>query len=127
MIISVSINNMNEIKLYGKWKILSTNEEFDGELVVLDNKRLFLQLYALFDENADNPLQRFKASGNHHLIIGNIYNGGKITLLDNVFFGEHVELLLRNSIQVISKFGFYNLEIDNVDNLMFNNVEVDFG
>lgn len=119
--------NMNEIKLYGKWKILNTGEEFDGELVILDNNKLFLHLTALFDENVDNPLKRFKASGNQPLIIGNIYNGGKITLFDNYFLGEHIELGSRNSINVISKYGFWNLEANNIDDLLFNNVEVDFG
>lgn len=118
---------MNEIKLYGKWKILNTGEEFDGELVILDNNRLFLHLTALFDETIDNPLRRFKASGNQPLIIGNIYNGGKITLFDNDFLNEHIELFKRNSINVISKYAFWNLDVDNVDGLLFNNVEVDFG
>ncbi len=116
----------NEIKLNGKWLIPDTNEELTGIIYINRRKKqILLKLFSLASQEC--LIAPIKAFGHVDIIKGQIDTGGHILLYDCTFGGQHNRIGQDTTVTVTVRAAFWNLDVDQKEDLCFQKVRIDFG
>ncbi len=116
----------NEIISHGEWYIPETDETLSGTLQInKKSKQIILTLVAL--ATLDDLMGKIKVFGRTDIIKGELSSGGNILLFDCNIGGQHQELLRRTTVVVTVKYAFWNLDINDKQELKFKKAKVNFG
>ncbi|WP_414733914.1 HEPN domain-containing protein [Acetobacterium carbinolicum] len=116
----------SKITSHGEWYIPETDETISGTLQInKKSKQIILTLVALATEN--DPLGKIKVFGRTDFIKGKLSSGGNILLFDCNIGGQHQELLRRTTVVVTVKYAFWNLDLNDKQDLEFKKAKVNFG
>ena len=115
-----------DIVMNGDWYIPETNETIAGTLYINKvQKKILLQLTKVATE--DDFIGEIKVHGRTDIIKGTIDTGGKILLYDCIIGGQNNCLGQRTTVSVSAKVAFWNLDIEDKEELIFPKVVIDFG
>ena len=120
------IDMEEDIVMNGDWYIPETNETIAGTLYINKvQKKILLQLTKVATE--DDFIGEIKVHGRTDIIKGTIDTGGKILLYDCIIGGQNNCLGQRTTVSVSAKVAFWNLDIEDKEELIFPKVVIDFG
>lgn len=115
-----------DIRMNGDWYIPETNETIAGTLYINKvQKRIWLQLTRAASK--DDFMGQIRVHGKTDIIKGSIDTGGTILLYDCKIGGQHNYLGQRTTVSVSVRAAFWNLDIENKEELIFSKVVIDFG